>query len=74
MGQNSFSELVWSQNKALTSLDKILPYIYGPMLLTYESDKGKLGVFGRVSGRFGAERGSSLVPDGDLVCHALTTH
>ena len=36
----------------------------GSILLTYESDKGKRGVFGRVSGRFGAGRGSPLVPDG----------
>ena len=32
--------------------------------VAYESDKGKRGVFGRVSGRFGAGRGSPLVPDG----------
>ena len=36
----------------------------GPILLTYDSDKGKRVVFGRVSGRFGAGRGSLVVPDG----------
>ena len=42
----------------------------GPILFTYESDKGKRGIFGRVSGRFWAGRGSHspLVPDGWIVC------
>ena len=36
----------------------------GPILLTYDSDKRKRVVFGRVSGRLGAGRGSRWVPDG----------
>merc|ERR1712212_1177745 len=36
----------------------------GPILLTYDSDKGKRVVSGRVSGRFGAGRGSPVVPVG----------
>ena len=32
--------------------------------VTHESDKGKRGVCGRVSGRFGAGRGYPMLPDG----------
>ena len=36
----------------------------GPILLTYESNKGEHGVFGCASNSFGAERGFRMVPDG----------
>ena len=37
----------------------------GPILLTYESDKGKRGVFVLVSGRFGGWEGVQMGP---IVC------
>ena len=36
----------------------------GTILVTYEGNKGKHVVFGRVPGCFGAGRGSRWVPDG----------
>ena len=45
--------------------DCILDFsVSDPILLTYEGDKGKRGVLGLVSGRFGAGMGSRWVPDG----------
>ena len=65
---SQMGDIVWVDTDETGRGEKEIAYEIllwdGPILLTYDSDKGKRVIFGRVSGRFGAGRGSLVVPDG----------